>query len=77
MASRVRGNRDLIVHEKNGLLYPVKDRAALVQAIERLRNDADQTARLIGQARADVRKYSADTVDPMLLSLYAHFRKTL
>lgn len=77
VASLVRGNRDLIVHEKNGLLYPVKDRAALVQAIERLRNDADQTARLIGQARADVRKYSADTVDPMLLSLYAHFRKTL
>lgn len=77
VASRVRGNRDLIVHEKNGLLYPVKDRAALVQAIERLRNDADQTARLVGQARVDVRKYSADTVDPTLLSLYAHFRKTL
>lgn len=77
IAADVRGNRDLIANEKNGLLYPGGDRNALVRAVNRLRVDQNLYRRLAAQAKADVQKYDAEVIDPEILSLYAQFKKTL
>lgn len=48
----VAGCREVVSHEENGLLVPVKDGAALARAIARLQDDAALRARLGQAARA-------------------------
>ena len=77
VASSVRGNRDLIAHEKNGLLYPLNNKKELIRAVNRLRFDQNLNQRLTKQAAMDVQKYDAKDIDPEILSLYAQYEKTL
>ena len=77
VASSVRGNRDLIAHEKNGLLYPLNNKKELIRAVNRLRFDQNLNQRLTKQAAMDIQKYDAKVIDPEILSLYAQYEKTL
>jgi glycosyltransferase involved in cell wall biosynthesis len=51
VASRIAGIPDVIEHDRNGLLVPEKDSAALAEALRRLVNDAATRERLAGAAR--------------------------
>ena len=62
----------LVVHERNGLVFPAGDEHALAQAIATLATDADRRARLGQAAREDVAAYTpAAWVDGMRAALAA------
>jgi glycosyltransferase involved in cell wall biosynthesis len=71
IASDVTGNRALVVHEENGLLFPVGDTEALAQAALRLVNDEALRKRLgsAGAARV-LSHYSVDREINEYLGLY-------
>ena len=46
VATDIRGCREAVVHERSGLLVPVKDPTALGAALDRLLRDPDLQARL-------------------------------
>jgi glycosyltransferase involved in cell wall biosynthesis len=73
LASDVTGNRTLVVHEKNGLLFPVGDEKALMQAACRLIKDKALRKRLgrAGNARA-LSQYSVEREVDEYRSLYEH-----
>jgi glycosyltransferase involved in cell wall biosynthesis len=48
----------LVRHERNGLVVPAGDEAALAAAVRRLHDDPSLRARLGAQARADVAPYT-------------------
>jgi glycosyltransferase involved in cell wall biosynthesis len=50
----------LVVPERNGLVVPAGDVAALRAAIERLRDDIALRERLAAQARSDAAAYTPD-----------------
>jgi glycosyltransferase involved in cell wall biosynthesis len=50
----------LVRHERNGLVVPAGDAAALAKAIRRLHDDPDLRTRLGSSAREDVRAYTFD-----------------
>ena len=52
VATDIPGNRDLVVHEKTGYLFPVGDRAALASWTNQLL-DHSERARSMGEAGAD------------------------
>jgi glycosyltransferase involved in cell wall biosynthesis len=67
----VPGCRDLIVHERNGLLVPARDSDALAQSMMRLMVDRPLAKRLASQARADLESHwSVETTYATYLSLY-------
>ena len=67
----VPGCREVVHHERNGLLVPVRDAAGLADALERLILDRDLRARLgaCGRERAE-REYSSDVVNDKIISTY-------
>jgi glycosyltransferase involved in cell wall biosynthesis len=77
LASDVTGNRTLVVHEKNGLLFPVGDEEALIQAADRLIKDQTLRKRLgrAGNARA-LSQYSVEREVDEYRSLYEHVLRT-
>lgn len=60
---------DLLTHGRNALLVPPGDIDALAAAIERLRHDAAERARLGRQLRADIRSYHPDVVSERIVAL--------
>ncbi|MFC1584231.1 glycosyltransferase [Fibrobacterota bacterium] len=71
IASNVYGNRDLIRHEENGLLYPGSDRAALTASIQRLIDAPELKERLWQRARRDyLEKYQVSICAQNYLNLY-------
>jgi len=52
VASRIGGIPDVIEHERNGVLVPAGDAAALAAALSRLRDDAELRRRVARAARA-------------------------
>lgn len=69
VATDVPGCRAVVAHEKNGLLVPVRDSAALAAAIERLLREPETRVRMgrAGRERVlqdfDVRKVVAETLE--------------
>lgn len=55
-------NKDVIVHEKNGLLVPIKNPEAICDAIERLYNDRELALEISKNNLAEVEKYHPDKV---------------
>ena len=71
IATDVPGCRDLVVHEKTGLLVPVDDAAALAAAILRLMRAPPQRVRFGVAARRLVDgRYSDSVVGPAAVALY-------
>jgi glycosyltransferase involved in cell wall biosynthesis len=65
------GMKDVIRHEQNGLLIPLRSAEAIVSAVERLMNDSELRVRL-GQTaqREALEKYSWEKVAEPILSVY-------
>ncbi|MCK5296339.1 MAG: glycosyltransferase family 4 protein, partial [Alphaproteobacteria bacterium] len=67
----VAGCRELVKHEENGLLVPVKDAESLANALERLANDVDLRKKLGKNARKSIEtEYSEQIVAEQTASLY-------
>ena len=67
----VPGCREVVHHERNGLLVPVRDAGGLADALERLILDAALRQRLgaYGRERAE-REFSSDVVNDKIISTY-------
>jgi glycosyltransferase involved in cell wall biosynthesis len=67
----VPGCREVVHHEKNGLLVPVRDAGALATALERLLRDPDLRRRLgaSGRQRAE-REFSTRVVNDRIIATY-------
>ena len=71
LVSDIPGNRTVITHEKDGLLFPVKDSAALAHLLEKFLTD-EALRRQIGQAArvTAMQQFSLQAVVEAYLSLY-------
>jgi glycosyltransferase involved in cell wall biosynthesis len=73
VASEVAGSREVVQHEKTGLLVPVRDAEALARALSTIVRDADMRRRLAGAALRKVQEeFSIETVQRDTLRLYDH-----
>ena len=71
VTTNVPGNRDVVDHERNGLLVEARNPAQLAQSIDRLLRDSALRERLAAQALNDVKeRYSSDVVLTRLLEIY-------
>jgi len=64
------GMSDLIDNEKNGLLVPAADAAALGKAIDRLRNSPELRRTLGLRAQESARQYTWDRIAPQLEQVF-------
>ncbi len=64
------GPSDIITHEKDGLLVPAEDVAALADALKRMMNDTNLRQRLSDQARNVQSRYALTTIIDQWMSLY-------
>ena len=71
IATDVAGNRELVRHEREGLLVPVGDVAALERALERLLGDRALATKLADAARARIdEEFSLEGVARRYLELF-------
>jgi glycosyltransferase involved in cell wall biosynthesis len=71
IATDVPGCRDMVIHEKTGLLVPVDDAGALAAAILRLMRSPPQRVRFGVAARRLIdARFAADLVGPAIVDLY-------
>jgi glycosyltransferase involved in cell wall biosynthesis len=72
VATDVPGCREIVTHEDNGILVPVRDATSLARAIERVVSDRDLRRRMgeRGRTRA-LEEFSVDIVADATLKLYA------
>lgn len=68
------GNRDVVIHEENGLLTAV-DEDAFTQALQRLMQEADLRERLARGALRTAARYDAPAVVERLLQIYHEARE--
>jgi glycosyltransferase involved in cell wall biosynthesis len=64
------GHRDMISHERTGLLVQAGDREELLAAMRRLIEDSALRTRLGREARSAAQQFTADTAMPAFLELY-------
>jgi len=70
VATDLPSSREVLAHERNALLVPPGDAAALAAALQRLLDDAPLRERLARQAWADSERYSWDARARALLRLF-------
>jgi len=71
VAADVPGCREVVVHEKTGLLVPTRDAAGLAAALERLLGDAALRRRLAANARAlAVEAFAQEKVVAQTMAVY-------
>lgn len=70
VCSDVKGNRDLIRHGENGLLFPYGDSAACAERIGAVLASPGESRRMAARARRDAEQYSLENVLPRLMELY-------
>jgi glycosyltransferase involved in cell wall biosynthesis len=71
IATDVAGNRELVRHEREGLLVPVGDAAALERALERLLGDHALATKLAGAGRARIdEEFAIERVARRYLELF-------
>lgn len=73
IASDIRGNKDLIINNKNGLLDDASDYLGFAKNIEAVLNDSNLKNRLIKQAKEDVKQYSIHFVKKQLEQVFKTF----
>ena len=71
VASDVKGNADLIIHGRSGLLYPYVNTAAYAAQIRTLLASDTLRQQLGNQARVDVAPYGLEAVLPQVWDCYA------
>ena len=64
------GPNEIVEHEKNGLLVPVGDERALVNAMEELENDRDLYNRCKRYARESVKRFDIRNIAQKWISLF-------
>ena len=69
-AAHAAGPAEIIQHEKNGLLVPVRDKDALASAMKRLLEDSALAGRLRAQADLDVAQRSVDVMVKETVAVY-------
>ena len=77
VASQVGGIPDLVKHNKNGLLVPPKDAAALESAISNLLDDEKTRKRMGDAGRKMCRPYSVDAMAAQIDDLYERLLREL
>ncbi|MHB8969526.1 MAG: glycosyltransferase [Pirellulaceae bacterium] len=71
IATDIPGNRDLVVPEETGFLYPVGDRATLARLTHRLLDDPALAARFSAAAKQRIReRFHVDTMIQRHVALY-------
>jgi glycosyltransferase involved in cell wall biosynthesis len=71
IATDVPGCREIVIHEKTGLLVPVDDASALAGAIVRLASDPESRASYASAARRlVVAEFATDIIGPQTIGLY-------
>jgi len=71
IASDVPGCRELVLHDQNGLLFPVDDVTALANAMARLAADPQLRARYAMAARSRVvNEFAASIIARQIVALY-------
>lgn len=70
IATRVKGNEDLIFDGETGSLFPFGDSAALRECVEKLLSDPTSLSAMGEKARAGVQKYDLQNVLPTVLPWY-------
>ena len=71
IASDVPGCREIVIHEKTGLLFPVDDATALAEAMNKLASAPHLRSRYGAAARnLVVEKFAADIIGAQILQLY-------
>ena len=65
------GCRETVVHEKNGLLVPIKDSVALANAMIRLLNEKDETIKKMAQESylIALNKYEINKINQNMLTI--------
>ena len=72
VVSNIRGCREIVTHEENGLMVPAKDANALAEATLRLLNDPALAQRLGAAARAKaLQAYDERLIFAKINQLYA------
>lgn len=74
IAARTGGLRDFISDGRNGLLFDPAEPESLNDCYERLSGDPELAKTLAGNALADVRSYSWESLTAQLLELYGELR---
>lgn len=76
VATDAPGCREVVQHEHNGLLVPVKDAVALAEALERLLANPSERARMGANSRQlAAREFSPDAVIGETLAVYEQLRE--
>ena len=70
VASRVKGNADLVTEGETGLLYPYGDAAACAACLRRLMEDRGLCAEMGAKARKRAEPYALERVLPQVMELY-------
>ena len=71
IASDVPGCREVVIHDKTGLLFPVDNAQALASAMEQLATAPDLRQRYGAEARRLAeQKFAADIIGPQTVALY-------
>ncbi|MCH8814168.1 MAG: glycosyltransferase family 4 protein [Chloroflexi bacterium] len=74
VASDISGFRDVLTHEKHGLLVPPKDASALAIALKTLLSDPDRRDEMARAGSDHARQFAWDEVSAKVLS---HYERTL
>jgi len=75
VATSVRGSRDLVGHDVNGLLVGNEDAAELAAALEALILDQDLRSEMGGRGREMVENYSLDVVLDEMWPIYDRYQR--
>lgn len=70
IASDIRGHKELVVHGKNGYLYPTMDRQALIRAVVSIAGNADLRTKMGENAQQSIKKFSLENALHEMAKIY-------
>jgi len=71
VASKIRGNEDLIENEKNGILVDARDSTAFAEAINKLLYSEELRKTFVDAGFKKIKEFSLDNVKRMMQNIYA------
>ena len=75
IATNCRGNRDLIKHQKNGLVVSVNDKSELKDSVNYLKNNKEIAIKLGKSNRTLANKYATDEILKKYIPIYKKYLK--
>lgn len=70
IASTIRGNTDLVIHQKNGLLFPPRDVKKLTGELEVVFKRQFDTENAVVQGREILNQFELQTVNQIMMQIY-------